>query len=178
MTKLNNKFSAIENLEFLNSNRKIWSINRFCKGLTLVELVIAISMLGLLGAIAVPSYLGHRNKAKIHTVISELQTLEMEIYQYEYETGELPDELLDLGISALTDPWGRPYRYLRIDGGKTKGINGKRRRDKNANPVNSDYDLYSMGKDGKTAAQFTAKNARDDIVRANDGEYLGLAEDH
>ena len=53
-----------------------------------------------------------------------------------------------------------------------------RRRDKNANPVNSDYDLYSMGRDGKSTAQFMAKHARDDIVRANDGRYIGLAEDH
>ena len=35
-----------------------------------------------------------------------------------------------------------------------------------------------MGRDGKTIAQFTAKKARDDIVRANDGEYYGLAEYH
>jgi general secretion pathway protein G len=78
----------------------------------------------------------------------------------------------------MRDPWGRAYQYLRIDGGKTPGIEGYRRRDKNANPVNSDYDLYSMGKDSKTAPQFTAKNARDDIVRANDGAYYGLAENH
>ena len=78
----------------------------------------------------------------------------------------------------IRDPWGRPYRYLRIDGGTTPGIRGKRRRDKNANPVNSDYDLYSMGRDGKTAAQFMAKKARDDIVRANDGSYHGLAGEH
>jgi general secretion pathway protein G len=83
-----------------------------------------------------------------------------------------------VGKDHLTDPWGNPYRYLRIDGGTTKGLNGKRRRDKNANPVNSDYDLYSMGRDGKTTAQFMAKKARDDIVRANDGRYYGLAEEH
>jgi general secretion pathway protein G len=81
-------------------------------------------------------------------------------------------------MDLIIDPWGKPYQYLRIDGGTTLGLYGKRRRDKNANPVNSDYDLYSMGRDGKTTAQFTAKNARDDIVRANDGEYLGLAENH
>ena len=81
-------------------------------------------------------------------------------------------------MGFLIDAWGRPYQYLRIDGSTTPGINGTRRRDKNANPVNSDYDLYSMGRDGKTTPQFTAKNARDDIVRASDGKYFGLAEDH
>ena len=42
-------------------------------------------------------------------------------------------------------------------------------------PVNSDYDLYSMGKDKKSAAPFTAKASRDDVVRANNGGYVGLA---
>ena len=45
------------------------------------------------------------------------------------------------------------------------------------NPVNSDYDLYSRGPDGQTQAQFTAQKARDDIVRAADGAYVGIAQD-
>ena len=76
------------------------------------------------------------------------------------ENTQLPDSLAEVKLSGKADPWGRPYEYLRLEGNKTPGINGKRRRDKNANPVNSDFDLYSMGRDGKTTAQFTAKNAR------------------
>ena len=45
-------------------------------------------------------------------------------------------------------------------------------------PVNSDYDLYSMGRDGKSNAPFTAKMSRDDIVRANDGQFVGLASEY
>jgi general secretion pathway protein G len=94
------------------------------------------------------------------------------------EHGELPDNLSDTGMDQITDPWGRPYQYLRIDGNTSPGVNGMRRRDKNANPVNSDFDLYSMGRDGQTQAQFTGKKARDDIVRANDGAFCDLAEKH
>jgi general secretion pathway protein G len=86
----------------------------------------------------------------------------------------IPSYLMD----QINDPWGRPYQYLRIDGGTTPGLNGKRRRDKNANPVNSDFDLYSVGRDGLSVAQFTGKDARDDIVRANNGNYYYLAEKH
>jgi general secretion pathway protein G len=44
--------------------------------------------------------------------------------------------------------------------------------------VNSDFDLYSLGRDGVTTAQFTGNEAHDDIVRANNGRYYGLAEKH
>ncbi|MDO8969345.1 MAG: prepilin-type N-terminal cleavage/methylation domain-containing protein [Saprospiraceae bacterium] len=149
-----------------------------CGGYTLIEVCICIAIIGILSAIAVPNFIEYRNRARIVVCITEIKMIEMAISDYLAENGELPDSLADVGLSASIDPWGKPYQYLRLDGGKTPGINGKRRRDKNANPVNSDYDLYSMGRDGKTAAQFTAKNARDDIVRANDGAYYGLAENH
>ncbi len=45
-------------------------------------------------------------------------------------------------------------------------------------PVNTDYDLYSMGKDGKSTSPFTAKASQDDIVRANNGGFLGLVSDY
>jgi general secretion pathway protein G len=165
-------------MTFLNCNRKKMVLNHSPLGLTLLELIVAIAILGVIAAIAIPGYISYRHKAKLNAAIADLQRLELEIEEYVYNIGALPDKLLDLGINAITDPWGRPYHYLRIDGGTTPGIEGKRRRDKNANPVNSDYDLYSMGEDGVTVAQFTAKNARDDVVRANDGAYFGLAEDH
>jgi general secretion pathway protein G len=75
----------------------------------------------------------------------------------------------------MLDPWGNPYQYLRIDESTSKG---EKRKDKFLNPVNSDYDLYSMGKDGATALPFTSARGRDDIVRANNGQFLGLAEEY
>ena len=143
-----------------------------------MELMIVVAIIGTLAAIAIPSYISSRNKAKIAVAISEIKMIEKEILNYLSDNNVLPDSLSDIGMDQITDPWGRPYQYLRIDGGTTPGLNGKRRRDKNANPVNSDFDLYSMGRDGLTVAQFTGKKARDDIVRANNGKYFGLAEKH
>jgi general secretion pathway protein G len=40
--------------------------------------------------------------------------------------------------------------------------------------VSTDFDLYSMGKDGKSVAPFTAQASQDDVVRANDGAFVGL----
>lgn len=154
-------------------------IGRLCSdGYTLIEVCICVAIIGILSAIGVQHFINYRYRAQIVVCISEIKFIETAISDYLTEKGELPDSLADIRLSAMVDPWGKPYQYLRIDGGKSPGINGKRRRDKNANPVNADFDLYSMGRDGKTAAQFTAKNARDDIVRANDGAYCGLAENH
>jgi general secretion pathway protein G len=49
------------------------------------------------------------------------------------------------------------------------------RKDRFLVPINSDFDLYSMGKDRESVAPLTAKQSHDDIVRANDGAFVGLA---
>ena len=152
--------------------------NENFQGFTLMEILIVMAVIGILSAIAVPNYIRYRYNAKITVAIADIKSIETAITDFVYDNGQLPDSLTDIGKDQLADPWGNPYKYLRINGGTTPGLNGKRRRDKNANPVNSDFDLYSMGQDGKTSAQFTAQKARDDIVRANDGGYYGLAEKH
>lgn len=63
-------------------------------------------------------------------------------------------------------------------GGGGAGANGQARKDRNLVPINSDFDLYSMGRDGQSAPPLTAKVSRDDIVRANNGGFVGLASDY
>jgi hypothetical protein len=41
----------------------------------------------------------------------------------------------------------------------------------------ADYDVYSKGPDGESKIPLTAKASHDDIVHANDGAFVGLAED-
>ena len=55
--------------------------------------------------------------------------------------------------------------------------NGQARKDRFLVPLNSDYDLYSMGPDGKSSSPITAKPSQDDIIRAADGSYVGPAID-
>jgi hypothetical protein len=45
-------------------------------------------------------------------------------------------------------------------------------------PINTDFDLYSMGPDGRNSPPLTAKHSRDDIVRANNGAFIGVASDY
>ncbi|HSF04629.1 MAG TPA: prepilin-type cleavage/methylation domain-containing protein, partial [Methylomirabilota bacterium] len=86
----------------------------------------------------------------------------------------LPTDLVEIGQGSLRDPWGRPYVYLNF---AAAGPNAKSqmRKDRFLVPLNSTYDLYSTGKDGKTQPALTAKVSWDDVVRANDGGYVGLA---
>ena len=58
--------------------------------------------------------------------------------------------------------------------GKNTNI-GAARKDGNLVPINTNYDLCSYGKDGKSKAPLRAKDSHDDIIYANDGGYIGLA---
>ncbi len=52
------------------------------------------------------------------------------------------------------------------------------RKDRFLVPLNSDFDLYSKGPDRKSVPPLTAEASRDDIIRANDGGYIGLASEY
>jgi general secretion pathway protein G len=141
-------------------------------GFTLVELAIVVAIAGLLSAIAIPNYIGYREKALIANVVTEIKILERKIGAFVAERDRLPDDLGDLGMAIPTDPWGNPYQYLNI-ADAANPARGAMRKDHFMVPVNSDYDLYSMGKDGRSVAPFTARASRDDIVRANNGGFVG-----
>ena len=144
-----------------------------CFGYTFVELLVTIVVLGILTAIAVPAGSNHVNKARIARAIAEIRGLEKDITAYKLNNETLPDTLNEAGLGTLKDPWGNSYEYLRIEG--VVKLQGEARKDRFLVPVNSDYDLYSKGKDGESRAPFNSSKGRDDIVRANDGGYVGLA---
>jgi general secretion pathway protein G len=146
--------------------------HRLCGGFTLIELMIVVAIISTLAAIAVPLYGAFVDKTKVARAIIDIKQIATEIQAYSADTMTLPVSLNDVGYGSLLDPWGRPYQYLNIETVKGKG---KVRKDKNLVPINSDYDLYSMGKDGQSQTPLTAKASRDDIVRANNGGYVGLA---
>ena len=154
---------------------KYFNRNGSNKGFTLIEIMIVIAIIGTLSAIAIPNYLGYKNKAKIMVAVTDIKMIEKQIPLFVQENeGQLPNSLNDLTtIGIVNDPWGNPYQYLRIDGGDVKG-KGKLRKNMSDNPVNTDYDLYSMGKDGQSKPQFPKAESRDDVVRAYEGRYVGL----
>jgi len=138
--------------------------------MTLVELMIAMMVLALLASVSYPAYRGQINKAYVAHAVTDIQKLEMALERCYTANGSFPPSLDAAGL-AMNDPWGNPYQYLNMDGASV----GKVRKDKSLHPLNTDYDLYSMGADGKSVSPLTAKASRDDIIRANNGAFVGLA---
>ncbi len=126
-------------------------------------------------AIEIPNLQAAIEQARLARAVSEIHTLEDDIALYQSVYGQLPDDLSDLmkiKCEAPLDPWHSPYQYL--NHATMKG-NGQARKDRFLVPLNSDYDLYSMGKDGQSVPPITAKASQDDIIRAGNGDYDGLA---
>ena len=146
-------------------------------GFTLVEMMIAVAIMGLLVAMAMPIYARYSNRVKVNQVTAFMTTTSLALETYHAQLGTYPATLAEIGISApALDPWGNPYRYLPIDTDPPPKT-GQVRRDRNMNPINTDFDLYSTGPDGRTQTQLTGRFARDDIVRAGNGSYIGTAQD-
>jgi general secretion pathway protein G len=100
--------------------------------------------------------------------------MESQIVSYQVEHGGAPpNTLAQVGLAGRLDPWGTSYQYLRIQG--IDPLPPDVRKDKFVKPINTDFDLYSMGKDRQSQKSLTASKSRDDIIRANNGAYVGLA---
>ena len=149
-----------------------WLISR---GFTLIELVIVIAIMGILASIAVPAYYSFIEKAKITKAVSDIGALERDILAWKMDNGDLPLTLDMIYSDELLDPWGNPYQFFNHS---TATGNGKKRQDQNMVPVNDTFDLYSMGKDGKSLEILTDVVSRDDIIRAKNGCYKGIASEY
>ncbi len=146
-------------------------------GFTLFELFVVLAIAGVLAAIATTSYRGFMDSRKGRFAISDIRMLELDIGRYQSEFGGPPPSLAAIGRDSQLDPWSNPYDYLRI-AGEGNSIRGRVRKDKFLVPLNTDYDLYSRGPDGESRAPLTARHSRDDIVRAANGAFVGVAVDY
>jgi len=147
------------------------------KGFGLLELMVTLVIASLLVTLAIPAYDMFVSRAKVARAMGDIGSLSIAIERYRlYNQNQMPPSLGDLVIDEPLDPWGRPYAYLNILAAGPG--NGELRKDGKLNPLNSDFDLYSLGRDGKSSGPLSAKASRDDIVRANDGAFIGLGEDY
>jgi len=150
---------------------------RNCNGVTLIELLITILIVATLAGIAAPIFGAYIDKARSQKAVSDIRTtLQAGITLYEFANGMLPVSLTEINRGGTLDPWGNTYAYLNFAAAGPSWTN-LARKDEFQVLINSDYDLYSTGKDGKTTAALMASWSKDDIIRAGDGGYIGQASD-
>lgn len=146
------------------------------RGFSLIELMMVGAIVALLALVAVPTYRDQVLRARIAEATADIKQIEQAIERYKTRfAGQLPASLADLKLNDVIDPWGYPYQYLSFAGLSSKGA---MRKDHNLVPINTDYDLYSLGPDGASQPPLTATSSQDDVVRASNGRYVGLGKEY
>lgn len=72
------------------------------RGFTLIEVLVTVTILGIMAAIAIPRFDNATALANTAKIQSDLQTIDSAIVMYQMETGSDPSEISDLS-SYLTD---------------------------------------------------------------------------
>jgi general secretion pathway protein G len=155
-----------------------WDVGRERRrssALTVVELLIIFAIVVTLAGLGVPTYQRYVENARVAQAIVDIRAMEHDILIHEGFAHRWPDSLDEIGRGGYLDPWRRPYQYLSSN---SKNWAGDRRRDRSDNPLNDDFDLYSPGRDGLTKPQLKYKDSQDDVVRAQEGAFVGLASDY
>ncbi len=142
------------------------------RALSLVELILVIAIVLSLAVIAIPMLQRAVTEARNARAIGDIRAIEGDLLQHYYQFRTWPASLNEIGHGERRDPWGNPYHYLNFSLAKGKG---EMRKDRFLVPLNSDYDLYSNGPDGESQPPLPAPPSHDDIIRANDGGFVGLA---
>jgi len=123
------------------------------RGFTLVEMLLVVTIIGILAALVIPKIAGTGERARVTAALADINGgIKSALGQYEVDNGFYPKSLQDL-IQAPgnarnwhgpyfdppklpTDPWGYNYVYY---------FPGKH------NP--NSYDLLSVGPDGKEGTE-------------------------
>jgi general secretion pathway protein G len=152
------------------------AVHRRARGLTLIELLITLAIIAVLAGAAIPKYNDYRERIRVVQAITDIGGLNVRLRHYMVDNNHLPPpDLNAINAAAMPDPWGNAYVYLNLRVGH---VIGSARKNKNLVPINSDFDLYSKGKDGVTAGPLTAGPSRDDVILASDGRFIGLVSDY
>lgn len=143
-------------------------------GFTIVELVGVLTVIGILLSLGITSLRGAMVRGQNAQAIVEVLELDLQLREFWSTYDSLPVSLAGINRAGALDPWGRAYVYSRFGDVAI----GQSRKDNFLVPLNSDFDLYSKGADGFSFPPLTAPESHDDIVRANNGGFVGLGKDY
>ena len=149
------------------------------RGFTLIELMLVATIMGSLAALAIPNVGRVMEETKVVEAMSDIRIIAATARDYKLVNGVYPDAIDKFGFKDSLDPWGNNYEYLLIEGQFEVYPPGKKpKQDRFLRPINRDFDVYSKGPDGQTSDNLTDPPSLDDIIRANDGGFVGIAEEY
>jgi general secretion pathway protein G len=163
-------------MSFTTSLRTPRAVPARACGYTLVELVLAIGIVAIIASAATSSYRGYRTRVQTAQAVTDVSALQSAIGSFTLDNHRLPATLDELGpaYANMRDPWGSLYQYAsHADTGRDRF-----RTDPNLVPINTDFDLWSVGPDRDSKPGITAPVSRDDIVRAANGKFVGVASEY
>ena len=156
------------------------------RAFTTIELMIVLAILGVIAAVALPAYSNYQQRVLIGQCKADISGIAQRLEKFKAFNYTYPEYLADLG-NVPEDPWGNDYQYLNLADvdpttGKVatgeKGPKPTARKKQNLKPLNTDFDLFSIGEDGSYKPNVSAGASLDDCIRADDGAYIGLAGDY
>jgi general secretion pathway protein G len=125
------------------------------RGFTLLELLVALSIVAALAAVVGPTLFGHVADGKRTAARTQVDALVMAIEAFRLDVGRVPSAQEGLGALRAApgggvsgwrgpylkrdlprDPWGQAYQYT-IPGGRSGDA----------------YDVYSFGRDGRVGGE-------------------------
>jgi general secretion pathway protein G len=99
-------------------------------GLTLVEIIVVLMMIGIIGAFVGGKVFKAGDKAKAELTRAKLNSLKEPIYMFQMRNNTLPTDLKTAEAEDSKDAWGREVQYRVGDNGRS-------------------YELRSLGADGR-----------------------------
>ena len=118
----------------------------FRRAFTLVEMLLVVTIIGILAALVIPKIVGRSEQARVTAAHADLSSIKTALDAFEVDNGYYPKSIQDLVLAPNTaknwhgpylekvpqDPWGNNYAYY-FPGKHNTGS----------------YDLLSIGPDSK-----------------------------
>ncbi len=76
--------------------------HRVRRGFTLVEMLVVITIIGILAGLAIPAVIVARNRAKVGAMVMDIKQLEMACQAYKEKFGEYPPDFAFVPGATIT----------------------------------------------------------------------------